>query len=167
MSDMLIRPWREGDSISELTTLLHQAYAVWAERDIRFTATDQSEEKTLERITDTFTFVAELEGRLLGTITLHDHAQWHDLQYYRRPGVWFFGQFGVLPEFKRTGLGACLMATVESYAREHGASELACDTAEPAIELHDYYAQKGYVQVGIHDWKFANNRSLIFTKVLA
>jgi len=164
-----IRPWSESDSVPELTALLHRAYSVWAEKGIRFLATHQDDATTAFRLSDSFSFVATIEGRIVGTVSLYDKPRPKPCEYYLRPGVWSFGQFGVVPEEKGSGVGAQLLQHIEAFAREHGALELACDTAEPAVELHDYYQRNGYLPVdihGTHHWSATNYRSLVLSKKL-
>ena len=46
----VLRPWTDGDSIAELTALLHAAYASLAAQGWNFTAVDQPESVTRERL---------------------------------------------------------------------------------------------------------------------
>lgn len=66
-----IRELAPEDSISDLTRLLHQAYAQLADLGFRYKAVDQSDEVTLERARQGICLVArDGGGRLLGTVSL-------------------------------------------------------------------------------------------------
>ena len=161
-----IRPWSDSDSIDELTSLLHAAYAIWKERDVRFFATHQTPADTLDRISCGQCFVAVFEGRLVGTITIYREGYSSPDVSYRHPNLWVFGQFGVLPEFKGAGLGTRLLRHVEDFAAANGAEVMACDTAEPAVELVAYYQRMGYAIVDRTSWDVTNYESLILAKSL-
>ncbi len=45
--------------------------------------------------------------------------------------------------------------------------EIACDTAEPAIELIKFYTKRGYREIGYYQWGHAVYRSVILSKVLS
>ena len=64
----LIRTLQPSDSLHELTALLHRAYARLGAMGLNYTAVDQSPEITAKRIAGGQCFVAEIEGKLAGTI---------------------------------------------------------------------------------------------------
>ncbi|HEU6456691.1 MAG TPA: GNAT family N-acetyltransferase, partial [Roseateles sp.] len=62
-----IRPLAADDCLTELTRLLHASYASLAEQGWNFTAVDQSVDVTRDRLAGAQGFVAELDGRMVGT----------------------------------------------------------------------------------------------------
>lgn len=96
--------------------------------------------------------VAEIEGRLVGTVTWYGPGGGRGCDWYRRPEVAAFGQLAVSPAHQGRGIGSNLIAEVERRARQAGALELALDTAEPARHLVDYYARLGYRVVEHAQW---------------
>lgn len=152
MEEIVIREWESGDSVEELTALLHRAYAKWGERGLLFTAVDQGNETTRDRLNGAINFVAVQGRRLVGSISVYSGPKEHSPEYYARPGVWFFGQFAVEPSLQGTGIGARLIVAAEQAAGEGGAAELACDTRMGAPELADYYQRRGYSIVAEHHW---------------
>ena len=169
--EITIRLLRETDSMEELTDLLHRAYARLAEMGFRYYATHQTPEVTKERCAAGETYVAEQNGKLVGTITVRRTAGPQDRNtvtpaHYVRPDVMIFGQFAVDPALQNTGLGSQLLQTVENRARELKANELACDTAEGATHLIDYYTKRGYRKVDDVKWETVNYRSVILSKHL-
>lgn len=162
-----IRPLRPGDSIVELTLLLHRAYGALARDGFRFWASHQSEEDTRRRIAEGYCFVAWAEERIVGTITLRSREGTKGCPWYDRPDVASFGQFAVEPELQRRGIGRALLETAERRAIEEGVAELALDTAEGATALIAMYEKLGYRFVGHADWRpDTNYRSVVYSKNL-
>lgn len=63
-----IRAFLESDSISELTVLLHRAYARLGAMGLNYTAVDQTPEVTAQRIRGGNCFVAADGARLVGWV---------------------------------------------------------------------------------------------------
>lgn len=163
-----MRPYSTSDSLDELTDLLHRAYKQLADMGFRFFATHQKPEDTAERIRNAFCWVGELDGRPVATICLYGTSDPESTcKWYRKPGVWKFGQFAVEPALQRSGLGTALMNLVEDYARRSGANEIALDTAEGAHHLINYYSRSGYRLVDHVQWGNTNYRSVIMSKAFA
>lgn len=165
-SNILIRPLDASDSIAAITELLHRAYAELGAQGLRFTAVDQPEEKTRARIATGRCFVAELDGVVVGTILYYPPNPKASAEYYRRPGVAVFGQYGVEPAHRGKRIGSAMLAQVETLARADGAAELALDTAEDAKALVAMYAKMGFRIVGYDNWIVTNYRSVIMSKAL-
>lgn len=153
-SSWLIRPLAESDSIEEITELLHAAYRELGELGLRFTAVDQSVERTERRLSGGRTFVAveASSGRMIGTITLNLLKEDDDPPLYLRPDCVSFGQFGVHPQWQGQGIGSALHERVKKCALEKGFRWLALDTAEPAVHLVKLYEKWGYQVEGEHQW---------------
>jgi hypothetical protein len=58
------------------------------------------------------------------------------------------------------------MAAVEDLACAADASELALDTAEPALHLIDWYERRGYRFIEYVQWRGKRYRSVIMSKTL-
>lgn len=154
-------------SVPELTALLHRAYASLAAQGLRYVATWQGDEITLQRVSSGECYIVIQESRLVGTVLFRPADRTSGSPWYDRPEVASFGQFAVLPELQRQGLGGRLLELCERRARESGASELACDTAEPAEHLLRFYAKRGYRLVERVQWSMTNYQSMILSKSLA
>lgn len=163
---ILIREFSGEDRIPPVTKLLHAAYAGLAEMGFRYLATHQDDAMTLKRLESGRSFFAEKDGELVGTVTLRPPNPESDCQWYRRDGVYSFGQFAVNPDFQRAGIGSRLLKHVEKEARVKGAVELALDTAEGASHLRDWYSKLGYRFVEYGDWEVTNYRSVVLSKRL-
>ena len=163
-----IRPLAPTDSIEELTALLHRAYAELAAMGLRYSATHQSSEVTAARASEGECALAVLDGVVVGTITLVPPDRARGTAWYDRSDVATFGQFGVEPHLKRHGIGSALLEHVVARALALGARELACDTSERALHLIEYYARRGFRQVGFADWRpHTNYRSVILSRALS
>lgn len=162
-----IRRLESHDSMVGLTELLHRAYRELQQMGLHFTATHQSVETTTRRVTEGECWVAEVDGKIVGTIVWVRPNPADDVVYYRGPEVAHFGQFCVDPECRGLGIGDRLLAQVEDRAREEGYRVLALDTSELADHLIALYSRRGFEIVDNHDWRpGVNYLSVIMAKLL-
>ena len=152
--------------VSELTSLLHRAYADLADLGFRYLATHQDDATTLRRAGEGECFVALIESRPVGTITWTAPPRESKCAYYCRPDVATFGQFAVEPALQHQGLGDHLLSLVEARARDRRIPVMALDTAEGATHLVAYYSRRGYSLVDHVHWGSTNYRSVILAKPL-
>jgi GNAT superfamily N-acetyltransferase len=152
--------------IPELTELIHEAYKPLADMGFRYTASYQPPETTLKRLNEGQGFLVYWDERLIGTISLFGPREDNLCEYYRRDGVYYFGQFAVRPEFQGKGIARALLDFVEEKAKLMGAKELALDTAENATRLIDMYARHGFEKVSTTQWTATNYRSVVMAKKL-
>jgi len=164
--NVTIRIFHTTDDLVALTDLLHAAYRPMAERGLHFTATHQTPEVTARRISHGTCFVAELDGRFIGTITVEPARADYSLPLYREPSLFHFKQFGVHPDFKGCGLGRRLHDEMCDYVRRQGGTIMALDTAAPATDLIAMYQRWGYQEVGRVQWEAVNYESVLMTKSL-
>jgi GNAT superfamily N-acetyltransferase len=162
-----VRPLHGSDSIAELTSLLHRAYARLAAMGLNYTAVDQPAEVTAKRIQGGSCFVAELGTELVGTIVVQPTYAENHCQYFTRPGVACAHQFAVSPQHQGQGIGRMLLERAEQWARQARFTELAMDTAEQAKHLIDLYSRLGYRQVGWVSWPGKVYQSVVLSKPLA
>ncbi len=167
MESLIVRKWRKTDDVAEITVLLHRAYAQLANLGFRYYATWQDDTVTLERLSQGIAFIAEFNGKIVGTATLYLPPGKTGCQWYDRSDVARFGQFGVEPALQRNGIGSRLIEEIESTTAMHGVPNLALDTAEGATHLIELYRRKGYEYACDADWEITNYRSIIMNKKLA
>jgi hypothetical protein len=72
----------------------------------------------------------------------------------------------VSPGLQGSGIGSTLLAAVEAEEVSNGKAELACDTAEPATYLFEYYGNLVFRAVGRHRWPHARYESVVLSKAL-
>lgn len=167
MSDeIVIRSFRVTDDVTEITELLHRSYAQLAGMGLRYMATHQGDLVTIKRLTDGKSFLAEGGGRIVGTVTCYESDHTSGSPYLDRIGVGHIGQFGVLPDFQRRGIGRRLIERAESHARRCELDELALDTAESATHLIEWYERLGYRSIEYVSWDVTNYRSVVLGKKL-
>jgi GNAT superfamily N-acetyltransferase len=160
---------RGGDSVHELTELLHRAYKRHADRGMRAIAAFQDDMTTVKRITGGECYVAVLrddERRIVGTIVFKDADHTKGTPWFDRAGVASFSQLAVEPWLQGRGIGGMLIRKAESRALETGSVEIALSTPEPASELLAMYAHKGYRTVDHMNWPGTNYRSVIMSKAV-
>jgi GNAT superfamily N-acetyltransferase len=165
-SPVVIRRLAAEDSLEDLTGLLHRAYRPLLDAGLRYLATHQDVETTAQRVSQGECWVAEVEGRVVGTVTLAPPGTLRDADYYERSGVAVFHQFAVDPDRQGRGIGSRMMDHVEQRAAALGASEIALDTAEGAERLIAMYERRGYRRVGRTNWDVTNYKSVIMAKRL-
>lgn len=152
--------------VGELTRILHSAYRPLAEQGMKYLASHQPPEKTLERLLEGESYLCFNEDELVGTITLYHSKPESSCEYYRRENVFSFGQFAIRPELQRLGFGSKIMDFIETRAKARGATELALDTSEHAHHLISSYSKRGYQIVATTKWDVTNYESVIMTKAL-
>jgi GNAT superfamily N-acetyltransferase len=166
-TDLSIRLLGPEDSISDLTNFLHSAYADLAAEGLRYLATHQTEATTRHRIEGGECYLAFLDGRLAGTVTLHTAEYTKGCPWYERADVASFHQLAVDPGLRRRGIAAFMLDFIERRAAQSGAAEIACDTAEQAAHLIRLYESRGYRFVQYADWRPTTNyRSVVLSKRL-
>lgn len=166
--DLVIRKWLESDDAEELTELLHMAYHVHAMADLRFLATHQDVGVTLSRMEGGETWVGCIGKKIVATVTLYEPDSRNGCEFYRSGGVAVFGQFAVLPEYQKRGIGKQMILLVERQAMKMNAVFLACDTSEKAVDLIGMYRNWGYEKCGVADWRpEVNYKSVILAKKIA
>ncbi len=148
-----IRELTPTDDIDALTDLIRAAYAEKAAAGMRYWATHQSAQETAQRCARGVCLLAELEGRVVGTVTVMPPQPQSKAPLYREPSTYSIGQFAVHPEFKGQGIGQALHAAAMAHAMSEGAQTLALDTAAPAAALIAMYERWGYRIVGQVDWR--------------
>lgn len=132
---MKIRVITPQDDLVALTELLHRAYAPLGARGLRYVATHQTPEVTAERLFTGHPLAAELDGKIIGTLTVHPPNAESRSVTYRDPLTFNFGQFAVEPAFGGQGIGRRLHQAALDHVAGLGARFMALDTAEPATDL--------------------------------
>lgn len=173
MSPFQIRVLSAQDSLSELTSLLHAAYASLGAQGWNFTAVDQPVELTAKRVSSGNCIVAEQAGRLVGTVMVRpcyrpERDAWAlNTPWYLRADTAILSQFAVHPDCQGQGLGERLMDAAESWALAQGFAHIALDTAKPAVHLQARYAKRGYRPVDEVQWDGKTYSSILMVKALA
>ncbi|OII60237.1 hypothetical protein BJP39_11150 [Streptomyces sp. CC77] len=161
----MVRLFAEGDSVADLTSLLHRAYSGHAAEGRIFFASYQSEEDTAHRLGRGECWLALRAGELVGTVTV---AAPHAVpeEYPAPAGSGSFWQLAVDPEYRGTGLGHRLLALAEERIAALGSSRVVIDTSAEAVELVGWYRRHGYVPVGAWRWGVTNYESVVLLKEL-
>ncbi len=174
-ADVVIRLLEPSDSIPEITSLLHRAYAGQVAMGLRPLAGRQDDETTRRRCTNGECYLAVLppaagepgaSQRIVGTILFHEVEADQGPPWFQNSSVDSFSQFAVDPTLQGLGLGRLMLEKVESRARECGAVELALSMAEPDENLRRFYEKRGYRFIERWKWPYTNYTSLILSKTL-
>lgn len=165
-TEVELRLLQPSDSFDEMTKMLHISYKQLADMGLRFLATHQDEETTKSRaLTNGLCIVAIANHKIIGTIVVNFPGWTKGTAFYEQSHVAHFGQFAVLPEFQKTGLGSLLLDITEQLAfTALGATELALDTSEHAHHLLEYYSKRGYRFIEYVQWDVTNYLSKTLSK---
>ncbi len=166
-----VRLLHARDPISEITSLLHRAYARQMAMGLQPLAGRQDDETTAKRVHNGECYVAVMgppgkRGRIVGTILFHEIEDAAGPPWFQRPDVDSFSQFAVDPDIQGKGLGRLMLEKAESRARECGAAELGLSMAEPDTDLMNFYLKRGYRFIEHWQWPYTNYRSAILSKTL-
>lgn len=142
-----IRRLDSKDSMEDLTSMLHRAFSPMGREGIGCTGFNQSVEVTAERVRLGECFVAERDGRIVGTLTLHRPDKHSECHWYRQADVASLHQFAVDPAYQGTGCGASLLGFAKRWATEQGFHGLALDTPIPATHLIRFYEARGFRKI--------------------
>ncbi len=146
------------DDISQIRKLVNLAYKELADLGLNYTAVDQDESKTADRISKGRCFILKNNEQIIATILVSVS------NYFTNKNTLYVSQFGVHPNFKRQGLGKFLMDYCECLAFNEGFSGVQLDTAIPATHLVDWYIRIGYIIVGTQHWEGKTYDSYVFEK---
>jgi GNAT superfamily N-acetyltransferase len=167
MSPVAVRPIAAEDSLELLTDLIHAAYAPHAARGLRYWGTHQTVEDTAKRFASGHGFIAEVDGKILGTITLRGPQPQSPVAVYRESNTWSIGQFAVMPSHQGQGVGLALHDYAVAFAVASGAQHMAIDTASTASALIAKYEAWGYEFCGLCDWRpHTNYLSVLMSRPL-
>lgn len=155
--DYFLRRASTGD-VPALRTLVNSAYKELSDMGLNYTATDQNEEKTLERINKGIAFVLLKESEIVATILFSEE------NHFTKRHTAYISQFAVNPSLKKSGLGTFLMNYCEDLALQKKYHGVQLDTAIPAKHLVQWYQKRGYDIVGETHWEGKTYRSYIFEK---
>ena len=148
MTAFQIRPLRADDSIDDLTTLVHRAFARLGRMGLGCTGVMQSPQVTSERVRRGACFVALHGPRLAGTMTLETPGPRRECAWYRQRDVASLHQFAVDPCEQGCGCGTRLLQFAERWVAGQSYAELALDTPVAARHLVDFYEAHGFRRVG-------------------
>ncbi|MFN3430130.1 MAG: GNAT family N-acetyltransferase [Candidatus Sericytochromatia bacterium] len=151
-----IRPAAAADAPAALA-VLHAAHAWNLAHGFNFTAATMRLDELAERLTPETFFVAEVDGRLVGTVEVKPEPA---------PGMWGLHLLGVDPACAARGVGRALVAFAEAHAAANGADRLRLDTPEHHPWLPAFYQRLGYRQTGTVQWEGKRYRSVYLTKSL-
>ena len=172
MHDITIRPVAARDSFAAITLMLHRAYAGLAAQGLNLTSAEQDEALTRQRAALGQCFVAEVQGTVVGTVTVAGPhgatmAPWDaDAPWFRAHDTAHLFQFGLDPTWTGRGVGRGLFRACEDWALAQGYAHLALDAAEPAAQLRSFYQHQGFVNVGHVQWQGKNFLSIVMKKAL-
>ena len=162
-----VRELSHGDSIAELTELIHRAYTPLGALGLNYTAVDQSADETARRAALGRCALAHINGKIVGTITAQGPNPRSGSSWIRLSNVASAHQFAVEPALHRQGIGSALLAWSEHWAQLERYTELCVDTAEPAGQLIAFYQRRGYRFIEFAQWPGKSYRTVVLSKPIS
>ncbi len=147
---LIIRNARDKE-LDQVALLLKEAYQQY-EKNIPPEIVKASLEDIMDvrsRLPDSDLIVAELDGLLVGTVTLYLHSS--ETQVW--PEGWAsIRLLGVLPEYRNRGVGRALMEECIRRCKKEGISTLGLHTTEAMDIAKRMYERMGFVRVPEFDF---------------
>jgi GNAT superfamily N-acetyltransferase len=162
-----IRHLEPGDSLDDLTSLVHRAFGRMGRSGLECTAVEQSVDVTSRRARRGDCLVALAHGRIVGTVTLEHPRRISACRWYRRPEVASLHQFAVDPADQGLGCGKALLQAAQLWACRHGYRELALDAPASASHLISFCKLQGFRIVGEMQMPNRHYRSAILSKTVS
>ncbi|MET7766598.1 GNAT family N-acetyltransferase [Streptomyces sp. NPDC005393] len=161
-----MRRFHDGDSVEELTFLLHRAYADHAAAGRVFFASYQSPQDTRHRLSKGECWVATKGDELVGTGTVSvPHTT--PTGYPAPEGKGSFWQLAVDPSQRGSGLEHRLLTLAEARIATLGSSHAVIDTSAAADDLLAWYRRRRYTPIGTWQWGVINYDSIVLAKNLS
>lgn len=156
------------DSIKELTQLLNKSYKALADMGLHYVAATQDDAVTIRRAGQAYRcYIGTYKNNIVATISLYSPTPSDKSSWYNQGFVAKIGQFAVVPELQKYGVGSQMMDRVEEAARDiQNVTELALDTAETAYHLIAFYEKRGYRYKETIQWDMTNYKSVVLSKPL-
>ncbi|MFI7539522.1 GNAT family N-acetyltransferase [Streptosporangium sp. NPDC049376] len=165
MESITLRRFTDGDSVEELTRLLHRAYADHAAAGLVFFASYQTPEDTRRRLGKGECWIALEQGAIVGSVTVT--GTYDTPPGYPAPtAAGSFWQLAVAPSRRGTGLGSRLLTLAETRIADLGSSRVMIDTSSQAADLLAWYGRHGYSSIGTWKWDVTNYDSVVLAKSL-
>lgn len=166
---MDLRVFQESDA-SQLTDMLHRAYAELGAAGMNFTAVDQDLSTTLRRASAGSTWVIADGAALVAAMTISwpAEAALRELTAEAAtPGRAWLNQLAVDPSRRGEGHARRLRDVGFAWCLTRGVTSIGLDTAETADHLVGIYRGWGFSTVDTVQWPGKTYRSVIMTRSLA
>jgi GNAT superfamily N-acetyltransferase len=141
MSDLVIREARD-DELDDVAALIVDAYAEYAARMSPDAWSSYASEiaNVRGRMVDSVLLVAELDGRLVGSVTIF--AGWRGAQ----PGTTGLRLLAVLPESRGEGVGRALMEECVSRAKAAHKERIVLTTTQEMAAIRELTDSMGFIR---------------------
>ena len=146
--------------VSQIRTLVNEAYKELADMGLNYTASYQDDEETKKRMAQGRTFVLLSGSEIVGSVLFHEK------NYFTEKKSAYISQFAISSKLKRQGLGSIILDFLEQLANDEKFEAVQLDTAKPAKHLTDWYTSRGYKTVGEMHWEGKTYDSQIMEKTL-
>lgn len=116
------------------------------------------------RINDAILLVAELDARIVATITLAIYGS--PFAEIARPDELEVRMLAVSPEERRQGIAETLMSAAMQHAQSLGLRALVLSTETPMSSAHKLYEKLGFTRQPDRDWPVGDYDLFVYTRDL-
>ncbi|KIO49160.1 GNAT family N-acetyltransferase [Nitrosospira sp. NpAV] len=116
------------------------------------------------RINDATLLVAELDARIVATITLAIHGS--PFSEIAKPDELEVRMLAVSPEERRQGIAEMLMSAAMKHAQSLGVRALVLSTETPMSSAHKLYEKLGFTRQPDRDWPVGDYDLFVYTRDL-
>ena len=114
------------------------------------------------RMADAIVLVAELDGRIVATVTLATHGS--PLAEIAKPDELEVRMLAVAPEARRQGIAGKLMSDAMTHVQNLGLNALVLSTETPMSGAHRLYEKLGYIRQPDRDWSVTGYELLVYRR---
>lgn len=146
---------RDATSVGELTERAYRADGFLISEKYAARLRDAA-----ARISGATVLIAELDGRIVATVTLAAHgSQWAEIA---KPDELEVRMLAVAPEARRQGIAAKLLSDAMRHVQNLGLSALVLSSEAPMCGAHRLYEKLGYIRQPDRDWSVAGYELLVY-----
>ena len=165
MKSIIISDFKDTSfSLSEIVSLLHEAFKEREQQGIRMGGSTITEEELATILEDAVLFTASCDGLLIGMLS----ARYSQRELKRKTEKYcHLGYVAVTQNEKRGGIGGRLLEHLEKDAIGKGCSYIISNTAEPAKSAVAWHLKHGFRKIKYTHWKSREYNSIVFRKELS
>lgn len=144
-----------GHDVESVAAIVNAAFEV--ERPVRGPRGNRTSAENVRELmarADTTFFVAEQEGRVVGSVMVRITGD-----------TGYFGMLAVDPGLQKGGIGRTLRERAEAFCKERGCAEMTLTTGDFRTELLPYYQRAGYrvvrIEPGPSEWGLSKSFQVV------
>jgi GNAT superfamily N-acetyltransferase len=165
MGDIVIVPKPDWVSWDEITSVLHDAHKSTVADGMNYVASYQGANVTKRRAEGGICYVALIDDKVVGTLTVKKHAP-NNKVWYRRDIYATFEMIGVSSRYKRRGILSALSQVAEEWVIDNNLKVIIIDVAVENKPMQNAGLKQGFKYVDYISKKNTNYCSVVMARWL-